>query len=342
MFSLIFPLVFILISCKGQSETPVSEKQVSNTIITEFSGSLRSSFLDKEGILWFGTNNGLYRHDGSTFTSYKATDGFTDKSVMGIIEDKSGNLWLGTDAGLYRYDRKVFTYVPIPFQDTSSLWLDQVYPIINPNAVHSLCYDRQGNIWIGTGGGGVYRYDGDKFTSFLSKIGRKQIDSLHHNWVPSITEDSEGNIWFASMTHGGVSRYDGDVFTHFMPKDGLTDDMLRIIYLDKKDKLWFGYNGNRNSGLSSYNGQVFDNYYLDDGLCHPRVRAIYEDKSGSIWLGGDLANLCIFDGENFSDFTKNGQVFENVLVIVEDALGNVWFGGKGNLWRYDGESVLKM
>ncbi|MCP4438187.1 MAG: hypothetical protein GY810_04520 [Aureispira sp.] len=72
--------------------------------------------------------------------------------------------------------------------------------------------DKKGNIWIGTGGGGAYCYDGKKFTSYLSKIGRKQEDSLYHNWIPSIATDTKGNIWFGSMTHGGASLFIAKAF----------------------------------------------------------------------------------------------------------------------------------
>lgn len=222
----------------------------------------RCGLLNNEGIQWFGSNaGGLYRYDGTSFTNFSKADGLCSNRVISMIEDKKGNLWFGTDNGLCLYDRKTFTHIPIPFSDTSGAWLDKVYPVINPNAVHSLARDKAGNIWIGTGGGGAYRYNGNSFTSFLSEAGRKQEDSLFHNWVPSIAEDAKGNIQFASMTHGGASRYDGTSFTHFMPKDGLSDDMIRKIYVNKSGSIWFGFNGNKESGLTRYNGMSFVNFY---------------------------------------------------------------------------------
>lgn len=341
-----FILTVILSSCNNQTNSAVNQTSAPNNQNKEinFDKGIYCGLLDSDDVLWFGSNGGgIYRYDGASFTNLSEVDGLCNNQVYSIIEDKKGHLWLGTANGLCKYDGKTFTHIPIPFSDTSSIWLDKVYPLINPNAVHSLIQDTQGDFWIGTGGGGAYRYDGVNFTSFLTDIGRKQEDSLYHNWIPSIAEDDAGNIWFASMTHGGVSQFDGKKLTHFMPKDGLTDDMIRTIFKDKSGKLWFGYNGNRNSGLTCYDGKSFVNFYEKDGLCNTRIRRIYEDKKGNIWLGADLGNLCIYDGKTFKEFkSKDGKPVTNVLFILEDGKGNIWFGGKNGLSKFDGNTLIKM
>jgi ligand-binding sensor domain-containing protein len=61
--------------------------------------------------------------------------------------------------------------------------------------------DKNGNLWFGTTGEGVYRYDGKIFTQFTMK------DGLLSNCVWSILEDNKGNIWFGTVE--GICRYDG-------------------------------------------------------------------------------------------------------------------------------------
>lgn len=341
--------VFFIISCNGQNQTK-SRKGETNYLSSEQlliknpQYGFNNGLLDSEGVLWFTSNgSGIYRYDRTSFSNFSETNGLCNNQVYSMIEDKEGVLWFGTGNGLCRYDRKTFTHVPIPFSDTSSVWLDKVYPIINPNAVHSLIQDKKGDIWIGTGGGGAYKYDGEKFTPYLSKIGTKQTDSLYHNWIPSITEDTEGSIWFASMTHGGVSRYKNEKFTHFMPNDGLSDDMVRTIFKDKSGNIWFGFNGNRNSGLTFYDGKSFNTFSKKEGLCNTSIQSIYEDKKGKLWLGSGRGNLCIFDGKNFKEFiSKEGKTFSEILFILGDLDGSIWFGGKNGLWKLDGESIIDM
>jgi hypothetical protein len=69
--------------------------------------------------------------------------------------------------------------------------------------IYSMLEDKSGNIWFGTRGGGVSRYDGESFTHFTTNEG------LSHNKVSSILEDKSGNIWFGTLG-GGVSRYNGE------------------------------------------------------------------------------------------------------------------------------------
>ena len=63
-------------------------------------------------------------------------------------------------------------------------------------------------------------------------------------------------------------------------------------------------------------------------------------KNGNLWLGGDLNNLCIYDGENFKEFKSiDGKRFDGIFTILEDGEGAIWFGGKNGLWSFDGEMV---
>ena len=73
--------------------------------------------------------------------------------------------------------------------------------------------DKTGNLWFGTQGGGVSRYDGKSFTTFSTTQG------LANNWVNNIVEDKAGNLWFGTLG-GGVSRYDGKSFILFLPPRG--------------------------------------------------------------------------------------------------------------------------
>lgn len=340
-------LAATVISCNGQvkkEKQSLQAEQGSEMVKIQIpENGFSNAYLDKDGSIWFSSNGGgIYHYDGKTFKNYTEKNGLSSNQVFSIVSDNKNNLWFGTQNGLTKYDRKKFEHIPLPYQETTGLWLDKVYPIINPNAVHSLATDNNDNLWIGTAGGGAYLYDGKDFKSYLTKIGQKQEDSLHHNWIPFIRKDNKGNMWFASMTHGGVSQFDGKEFTQFLIKDGLSEDQVRAIFCDKTGKLWFGFNGNRNSGLTVYDGSSFKTYSLTDGLCNPRIWSIYEDKNGHLWLGANMGNLCVFDGQKFSEFKYDGQTFSDVLFILGDSENNIWFGGPNGIWKYDGQIVTEI
>ncbi|MGB0918462.1 MAG: ligand-binding sensor domain-containing protein, partial [Flavobacteriales bacterium] len=258
LIALVIGGVFIF-TCVGQ---PTNNKNDGGCKTRIPGCALTCGMVDDKDNLWFAAaGQGLYSYDGECFTSYKEAEALNGAKISSITQDTDGNIWLGTTNGLCRYDGKIFTSISIPWSDTSGVWLDEVYPIVNPNEVRCLLQDKNGMFWLGTNGAGVYRYNpnasgkaGDEiFTQFLSERGRKQTDGLHHNVIESMIEDQAGNIWFTSLTHGGVSRYDGKSFRHFMPEDGLSDDMVRSIFETRDGNIWIGTNGNRKGGLDMYN-----------------------------------------------------------------------------------------
>ncbi|HVO74851.1 MAG TPA: two-component regulator propeller domain-containing protein, partial [Ignavibacteriaceae bacterium] len=61
-----------------------------------------------DGIIWFGTSNGLssYNKQTAEFKNYNMNDGLLSLFINGIIEDEMGFLWISTDKGLSKFDRK--------------------------------------------------------------------------------------------------------------------------------------------------------------------------------------------------------------------------------------------
>ncbi len=143
------------------------------------------------------------------------------------------------------------------------------------DAIGCMLQDKSGNLWFGTNGGGVSKYDGKSFTHFTEKEG------LSNNTVWSILEDKSGNLWFGT-NGGGVSKYDGKSFTHFTEKEGLSNNTVRSILEDKSGNLWFGTNG---GGVSKYDGKSFTHFTEREGLSNNAVLSILEDKSGNLWFG---------------------------------------------------------
>jgi ligand-binding sensor domain-containing protein/serine phosphatase RsbU (regulator of sigma subunit) len=198
--------------------------------------------------------------------------------------------------------------------------------------VFSILEDKNGNLWFGTYGGGVSRYDGESFTHFTEKEG------LNNNPVRSILEDKNGNLWFGTYG-GGVCRYDGESFTHFTEKEGLSSNTIWSILEDKNGNLWFGSDG---GGVSRYDGESFTHFTEKEGLSNNNVRSIVEDKNGNLWFGTRGGGVSRYDGESFTHFTeKEGLSSNTIWSILEDKNGTLWFGSDGGgVSRYDGESFI--
>jgi ligand-binding sensor domain-containing protein/serine phosphatase RsbU (regulator of sigma subunit) len=198
------------------------------------------------------------------------------------------------------------------------------------SGVRCSCRDKMGNIWFGTEGGGVSRYDGKSFTNFTTAQG------LANNLIMSIMEDRAGNLWFGTVD-GGVSRYDGKRFTNFTMAQGLGSNTIWNIVEDEKGMMWFGTEG---GGISRYDGKSFTNYTTAQGIPNNRVRSSMKDKKGNIWFGTLGGGIIRYDGKSFTNLTPaSGLGNHTIWCITEDKKGNLWFGTEGGgASRYDGTS----
>ena len=114
---------------------------------------------DKRGIVWLGTRSrGVWRHDGKTFAR------FTDKEGLGapMLVDRLGNIWfsgeeadnaIGSKEGMWRYDGTAFQNLGTK----DGLGNYSVWCVVEGD---------DGKVWVGTRNNGLYRYDGQSFTSF--------------------------------------------------------------------------------------------------------------------------------------------------------------------------------
>ncbi len=194
--------------------------------------------------------------------------------------------------------------------------------------------DKIGNLWFGTMGGGVSRYDGKSFTNFTAAQG------LANNVIKCIFEDKFGNMWFGT-NGGGVSKYDGKSFTNYTTKQGLINNRVVSITDDNNGNLWFSTDG----GISKYDPQrkkefdekFFINYTASQGLVSNKVTASITDKKGNLWFATDKGisryNPSIKLTVRINCFTNlttaDGLISNNILTIFEDKVGNIWFGTNG-------------
>jgi ligand-binding sensor domain-containing protein len=208
--------------------------------------------------------------------------------------------------------------------------------------------DKSGDIWFGTTGEGVYRYDGKIFTQFTQK------DGLCGNGIFFILVDTSGNIWFGSKD--AISRFDGKKFTNiaipgftgsnFMPNNSFTNNPpvkneLWSMMRDRSGKIWLG----TTDGIYCFDGKVFTRFLDNEGILNPGkvslkwTQCIFEDKSGNIWFGSwVLANegICRYDGKSIVQYKPYGEGW--IRTILEDKNGALLVVTRHNgVCRFDGQ-----
>lgn len=202
--------------------------------------------------------------------------------------------------------------------------------------VHCSLQDKAGNLWFGTTGEGIYKYDGKVFARFSTTNGLKT------NMINHILEDRNGKIWIG--TDAGAYFFDGKTFVEFriplifdMPST--KHDVFSIMQA-KNGKLWFA----TVNGVFVYDGKSFIPFTFNEGgsgYMNTKSNAEYilEDKEGNIWFGG-RGNKGVFCYNPVSKLVTNLKPDGDnwVWPVLQDKQGNIWFNNWAGAYRYDGKS----
>jgi signal transduction histidine kinase/ligand-binding sensor domain-containing protein len=300
---------------------------------------------DEEGRLWL---TDLTTMRSEPFSSH-VPDGF---QVASGYPDDEGNYWFCRyDGGVFRARRQPVT----PYGSDPSLRFGETYPLLE---------GRDGALWIGTNGTGLFRFEDGAFRHFRgpANAGLLYANSslyedragqlwINGNWrlaggrfapapwadvlnaspnsiVWTMCEDSDGAYWLGLGR--GVWRYKDGMLTQFTTKDGLAGDDTKVIVEDGQGGLWIGSYG----GLTHYKDGRFTSWTEKDGLPGSTVRALKLDGDGTLWIGTYDSGLGRFKDGRFTRFTTRDGLFDNgVFQILEDDHGRFWMSCNRGIYR---------
>jgi ligand-binding sensor domain-containing protein/signal transduction histidine kinase len=267
--------------------------------------SVLSLCVDREGCLWVGTNGrGLFRVRRQAFGVLAAS---AESVVQSVCEDGAGGLWIG-----YHEERidhqtggtvQAFTNIlagPVGMRASDDLltvlrdregrvWAGfekrglfvlqgaafEPAPgadLLNQH-ISALYQDRQGDLWVGTGGG-LGRWNGKDWRTYFT------LNGLSANAVQAIAQDAEGNLWVGTAG-GGLNWMRNGQFTWFTRTNGLPSDDVTSLLVDQEGVVWAG----TGSGLAWREGTRWTSFTREDGLPASRVGFLLEDGRGYLWMG---------------------------------------------------------
>ena len=305
---IILLILLIFVPVNAQTFTNYTTANIS-TLCNNYINSIK---IDAQGNKWFGTENGISRFDGTTWTTYTTANGLIDNGITAIAIDGKGNKWFGTSNGVSKFDGTTWT----SFTTKDGLV---------SNFINAISIDNQGNEWFGTNGG-ISKFDGTTWTTFTT------ADGLVENYVNAIDVDSKGNIWIGTHV-SGVSKFDGTTWTNY--SDGLAYGYITSISSDAQGNVWVGfreYDAVGSGGVSKFDGTKWTTYTIKEGLSNNNVNAIAFDDQGDSWVGTDYS-VSKFDGTTWKNYGLEGN---EVKAIAIDTQGNKWFGTNGaGVWKLD-------
>ena len=195
---------------------------------------------------------------------------------------------------------------------------------LTQSTIYKVIQDARGYLWLGTEGGGVFRFDGGSFESFNKKEG------LAGNVVRALLEDSRGNIWIG--TDEGISIYNGIRFSSFGEREGVPLSQIMCFVEDSQGFIWAGSAGSGIIKMKLINPDSISTiqYKSEDGLSD-FVFDLHLADNGKIWaatFGGGI-NLIKPNKDEItvrSINRRDGIPSDKILSITEDHDGNIWGG----------------
>lgn len=290
---------------------------------------------DRNEFIWLCYRDGIAKFDGYNFKHYThkelETPFFKNITASVVFEDREQNLWIVTDAGaLMHYEHDV---------DRFQLMNDTTRMI--EGSAYAFAEDGEGNFWIGTTGGGLYKINPktNVFKNYRTK--NNDTTTINNDFVIALAFDSKNQLWIG--TTNGLCRYetDKDAFQRVKlinanPEDSYRFRVIRSLLFSEDGRLYVGtYGGLHRIDLSrSVSTHYLHNPADTKSLSHNSIFKLQKDKQGNIWIatyGGGVNRYNPSTGE-FSSWkgmmAERGKLHtNNLFTLYFDHQGRLWVSG---------------
>jgi ligand-binding sensor domain-containing protein/signal transduction histidine kinase len=356
-------------------------------------GFVRVIFEDKSRHLWIGTDVGLFRMRDQSLIRVDERDGKPRISVHSICEDRAGRLLIGGRGLLILRGQEATYYTSNESQADNSIrtirqtadgavWIGTISglrkldqglignPFATPRMlsninISALFESRNGQLWIGSYGQGLMRYQTGQLVKFSAP------DLLPHNNLLALYEDGEDDVWvgtqggllrlspsaastittadgapqsintiyqdpggqdlFVTALNGQLFRVAGQTLVPVALPSGLNRAPVRNLFRDSHGSLWIGTDG---QGIARISEAGVVRFTMSHGLVSDFTRAFCEDRDGSLWIGAD-GGLSRFSNGSFQNFkTEHGLAYNSIRALLSDRSGNLWVATDGGLSRF--------
>lgn len=271
------------------------------------SNTVNGVAVDNGNNVWFATDGGVAKFDGSAFTVYTASNGLIDDYSSCICVDDNNYIWVGTDIGVSKFNG--INWINYTTADG-----------LVDNEIYCMCSDNDGGVWIGTYSG-LSHFTDSAFTNYTESNG------LPGNMISYVYDDPDGALWIGTWLNGLV-KFNGVTFTSFTTANHLLDDNILSVKVDEAGNTWVG----TYMGITELdqNDQWVIDYTETDGLYKNYVHDLCFDNEGTLWVAiyvdylQDGGITMLMDNTFTSFVTASGLVDEQVKRLAADQQDNIW------------------
>ena len=310
---------------------------------------IRSLFIEEDGRLLAGTNDGVFRYHQGVFAPAGEFGTLAETTINVMLRDRKSRLWIGTrERGACVYDG----------DSLRCLGPDEGLGTLSASALFE---DSEGSVWIGTYSGGISRLTSEQYQSVTT------ADGLPDPMVAGVGEGPEGDLWLGTgsavlrwgetptvfggiritksiwsdgqelwvATVRGALRWNGRGFEVVDRSDGLPHDVVRAFAGDRRGRFWIG----ALSGLVQYDSGRIVGTVMAESIGASEIVSLAAAGDGGLWVGTDRGLVHLLDGQVLR-FEEDGVRDGFVRTVIEDRDGTVWLGINNGLTQFDGERIV--
>ena len=200
------------------------------------------------------------------------------------------------------------------------------HPLGSPGRVTALHEDREGNLWVATGGNGLSLVRPRTVTMRPLPGNRRVLAAI---------SSKQGGMWIG--TEGaGLYRLNNQELRRYTDKEGLRNHLVSALAEDAEGRLWVA---NSASEILRFDGQTFQPVTTLPAL--RRIHALMP-ANGGVWVGGDQGGFLSSDGTFTPLSTTPEETPTNIRCFAQSPDGAVWIGTRSRgLFRYANGSVSR-
>jgi ligand-binding sensor domain-containing protein len=317
-------IVILMLLC-SQAALVAAQNNTLKTIALNENGrpvKITTLYKSRKGIVYTGTANGLYAFDGTpAFKKIEFADTGLKAAVSAIFEDTTGRLWVGYQDGhiAIRKSYKLTIYNP-----------EEGTPAV---AVTCFAQDRQGNIWFGTSGEGIY------YTTNTHLYNINDEDGLSDNNIHALQLTENGDMLAATDQGINSCRVTGASknITVLTTVNGLPDNLVTCITPAGSNQYWIGL---QDKGYCRYNHFTKAFTDISNGWQNGQVNAMLGSKN-AVWVAAETNGLF---RQALPGMYKPGQqpaytFAAPVTGFIQDSEGNFWLSAANTMLRATGEKI---
>lgn len=349
---IILTVLFILAALRIPAQAPFMKNyQVKEGLPSNYTYFVAQ---DSKGYIWVGSDVGVSRFDGHTFTNFTTAHGLSDNEIFSMLEDHAGRIWFATLNGKPCFYENGQFYNESNHAFLKQCNLQGVVLRLFEDADHNIVYvspfqivtihpglKSKSMVSVPKGIAGAWRNRSGE-TGFLSALTINLQDSSGHpRSIPSpaistpiFIDHSGDTIYFTSRNRVFLlDQRNGKIANPLLELEGGTE----IIHIkSQKNKIWVG----TRSGMLVYDAKTLQpERKLLEGFAVPRF---FEDREGGLWFATFEQGIFYIPEPDINYFPLSQNWSNNrITCLSRDKKGRLWIGTDGGDYSvFDGKKLI--